>query len=195
MMRCWGHFWSVSYNHVACFTLKVETFLISPASRPENVRDQFAQRCKQKMEVDPCFLERIVFFDECLFLLHGAVNKENCRIWASEGPEAVYKSRQSFPTSMVSCIIFKTGIVRSYFFEDGSVTGERYKRIVQYFLFSKPAKLPFQHDFPAGWSSAALYSYSKTILRPQACKQVDGEGASISVPSWISWLDSCDFLL
>jgi len=40
----------------------------------------FAQLCKEKLEENPNFLQRIVFSDECSFSSHGAVNKKNCKI-------------------------------------------------------------------------------------------------------------------
>lgn len=64
-------------------------------------RVAFAQLCEENMEENLNFLERIVFSEECSFLWHGAVNKENCRNRGFKRPKTVYESLQSSLTLMV----------------------------------------------------------------------------------------------
>ena len=51
---------------------------------------------------------------------------------------------------MVWCAISKRGIIGPYFFDDGSITGERYKRMLGYFFIPKladyPGDIKFQQD-------------------------------------------------
>ena len=47
----------------------------------------------QKM---PILAERIIFSDEAHFDLGGHVNKQNCRIWGTENPQA-YIEKPTYP--------------------------------------------------------------------------------------------------
>lgn len=79
-----------------------------------------------------CFIQ---CYNECNFSLHGAVNMQNCRIEGSERSETIYKTLKSSLAFMVWCTRCEAHIIGSYFFEEGIVTGERYKRMLRYFLF------------------------------------------------------------
>lgn len=75
---------------------------------------------------------------------------EKCKIWDSECPENVYESPQSSPTLTACCDKSKTKIIGPHFLRGGSVTGEKYKRTLRYFLFptlaNYPSDISFQQD-------------------------------------------------
>ena len=110
----------------------------------------FAHLIKQKLQENPDFLKRIVYSDECSFSLGGAVKKQKVGVWGTKRPDIVYQSAQSTEYIMVWCVVSKTDIIGPYFFEDGTVTGERYKRMLRYFFFPKlrdyPEDMLFQQD-------------------------------------------------
>ena len=52
----------------------------------EGDKDQrmtYARWLKEKTDADPEFLNHVWFSDEAHFYLNGAVNTQNCRVWAS----------------------------------------------------------------------------------------------------------------
>ena len=91
--------------------------------------------------------------DEAYFHLNGFVNKQNCRFWAKENPRAVHK-RELYPVKCtVWCALTPNEIIGPYFLDnDGNavtVTGERYRAILQNFLWpaiGNRVRMWFQQD-------------------------------------------------
>lgn len=161
----------------------------------KNNRVTFAQLCKERLQENPNFLKRIVFSDECIFSLKGAVNKHNCRIWGSQRPETVYESPQSSPTLMVWCAISENEVIGPYFFDDGSVTGDRYKRMLRYYLFPKlsnyPSDMIFQQDGAPPHYAIPVRQY----LDHKLPNRWMGRGGPIPWPARSPDLTPCDFFL
>lgn len=134
-MRNWSSFWgaSLSHRHFLRNKLKTSPYRVQieqQLSRTDNGNHlAFAQRCKENLEKIPSFMERIVFSDECTFSLQSAVNKENYRIWGLQRPKTVSESLQSSPKLLVRYANFRTEVVGSPFFDDGTVTGNKHKRM------------------------------------------------------------------
>lgn len=52
-----------------------------PSETNNEIHVFFAQLCKEKLENNPSFMQRIVFSNEYSFSLNDAVDKQNCKIW------------------------------------------------------------------------------------------------------------------
>ena len=90
----------------------------------------------------PILAKKIIFSDEGHFYLGGYVNKQHCRIWATESPHA-YIEKPSHPKRItVWCRFWSRGIIGPFFFEneqgeDVTVNGNRYRVMLNEFLFTK----------------------------------------------------------
>jgi hypothetical protein len=104
------------------------------------LRRIFADWAHLKLAEDEHFYRRIVFSDEAHFWLNGYVNKQNCRIWSEDNPQAVNESPLHPLKLTVWCGLHAGGIIGPYFFrnEEGAavtVNGERYRAMLTEFLF------------------------------------------------------------
>ena len=92
-----------------------------------------------QIAIDPQFPNKILFSDEAHFWLNGYVNKQNCRIWSEENPQA-YVQKPLHPAKItVWCALWAGGIIGPYVFRDeagNNVTdnGVRYRDMIQNFL-------------------------------------------------------------
>jgi len=158
-------------------------------------RIQFAQFCREQLNEDSGYLRRIIFSDECSFSLSGGVNKQNCRIWGTERPSTVYESPQSSASIMVWCALSKKEIIGPYFFENESVTGETYKRMLRYFFFPKlrdyPENVIFQQDGAPPHFALPVRQYLDTKVPNRWI----GRAGPISWPARSPDLTPCDFFL
>lgn len=106
-------------------------------------RRSFSDWMLDEIESDPQFFTKIIFSDEAHFLLNGFVNKQNCRIWASENPRVIVEQALHPAKVTVWCGIWAGGVIGPYFFEDEEdeapqiVTGERYRAMITSFLWPK----------------------------------------------------------
>ena len=84
----------------------------------------------------------VIFSDEAPFDLGGYVNKQNCRIWGTENPHA-YIEKPIHPKRVtVCCGFWSRGIIGPFFSESEqgeavTVNGDRYRAIMNEFLFTK----------------------------------------------------------
>ena len=88
------------------------------------------------------FGEKIIFSDEAHFDISRYVNKQNCRIWGTENPHP-YIEKPTHPNQVtVWCGFWSRVIIGSFFFEneqeeDIKVNGDRYRTVLNEFLFTK----------------------------------------------------------
>lgn len=93
-------------------------------------------------KIDANFSSKIIFSDEAHFTLNGTVNKQNCRIWATENP-CEYQEQPLWPEKCtVWCAMWSKGIIGPFFFEDDeekavTINSERYGRMLTDYLFPK----------------------------------------------------------
>ena len=86
--------------------------------------------------------KKIIFSDEAHFDLGRYVNQQNCRIWGTENGYA-YIEKTTHPKRVtVWCGFWSRGIIGPFFFENEqgeavSVNGERYRVMLNEFLFTK----------------------------------------------------------
>jgi len=115
-------------------------------------RVQFAEEFLRRVAEDPGFTSRVIWSDEANFKLNGHVNRHNAVFWSARNPHRTMAVAQQGPGLMVWCGIFDDRIIGPFFIEDGTVTGERYLRLLQEQLWPVVADHPqldqlfFQHD-------------------------------------------------
>ena len=130
-----------------------------------------------------CLLRRAQFF------VGGAVNKQNVRVWGTQRPDVVYESPQSTESPIVWCALSKTEIFGTYFFQDGTVTRERYKRMLRYYLFPKlndyPHDMLFQQDGAPSHYAVVIRDY----FGHETPKPMDWEGWTHSMACTVSRFD------
>ena len=85
--------------------------------------------------------QKIVFRDKSNFLLNGYVNKQSCRFWSKNHPEALQKLPMHPENSTVWCDLW-AGDIGPYFFQDAAnhnvtVNGERYRELICNFFYPK----------------------------------------------------------
>lgn len=86
------------------------------------------------------FIANLIMTDEAHFYLNGDVNKQNCRIWASENPREIHEHPLHPVKVTVWCGITSSRIIGPYFFEDVdgntvTVNGNRYRQMLQEYFF------------------------------------------------------------
>ena len=62
------------------------------------------------------FYNQVIFSDEAHFELGGHVNKQNCRIWGEENPQAILEKPLQPKKVTVWCGFWFGGVIGSYFF-------------------------------------------------------------------------------
>ena len=121
------------------------------------------------------------------FNLSGTVNKQNCRIWATQNPHAIHEQPLHDQKTTVWCGFSSKGVIGPYFF-DGTVNGERYRQMLTDFLWPQLTQLGwdnmwFQQD------GATCHTARETI---NLIKQMFGERV-ISQKADVPWPPrSCD---
>lgn len=89
---------------------------------------------------DPDFWQKIIMTDEAHFhLSESVINRQNCRIWATEQPCVLKEEPLHSPKVTVWCGIWTKGVIGPYFFEDAAgktvtVNGERFRHMIETFL-------------------------------------------------------------
>ena len=102
-------------------------------------RFDFSQKLLQLAD-DENFITNLIMTDEAHFQLNGEVNKQNCRIWASENPREIHEHPLHPLKVTVWCGVTSSRIIGPYFFEDSdgnteTVNGNRYRQMLQKYLF------------------------------------------------------------
>lgn len=135
------------------------------------------QLCKEKLEENSNFLQRLIFSDERSSLLHGAVSKRIFKICASQRPKTVYEPPQSSSKLTVWGAICQSEVIWP-FLDHGTVSGNRWKTILRYYLFrSLSGTLPT--IFSIYWGFFALRDYGQAIPGRKVSKRVNTERGPI----------------
>jgi len=96
---------------------------------------------------------------------------------------------------MVWCAISKTEVIGPYFFDDGTVTGDRYKRMLQYYLFLKLANYSSNMIFQQDGASLHYEIPARQYLDNKLPNMWMGRGGPIPWPAQSPDLFPCDFFL
>ncbi|CAH1988625.1 unnamed protein product [Acanthoscelides obtectus] len=152
---CYSTTWKILRQHLGVKPYKIQLVQeLKPHDLPQ--RFQFGEWALAKLEEDPHFYRKIVFSDEAHFWLNGYVNKQNCRIWSKDQPEALQELPMHPEKITVWCGLWAGGIIGPYFFKDDNgrnvtVNGERYRAMITNFFLPKMEELDlcdlwFQQD-------------------------------------------------
>ena len=122
------------------------------------MRFRFAKwACDRPTEDADFDQKKIIFSDGVHFDLGGYVNKQNCRIWGTENPQA-YIEKPTHPKRVtVCCEFWSRGINEKLFFENEqgeAVNGDRYRAMLNKVLFTKLKR-----------RILARFSFNRTALR------------------------------
>ncbi|XP_033610354.1 uncharacterized protein LOC117282915 [Cryptotermes secundus] len=83
---------------------------------------------------DELFLPRVIFSDEATFHLTGKVNRHNARIWGLQNACVTLEHVRDSPKVNVFCAIILMKVYGPFFFDENTVTGVTYLRILQNWL-------------------------------------------------------------
>uniref|UniRef100_A0A914YHI7 Tc1-like transposase DDE domain-containing protein n=1 Tax=Panagrolaimus superbus TaxID=310955 RepID=A0A914YHI7_9BILA len=95
-----------------------------------NKRLEFAEDQLCIAEVNPDFINKIMFTDEAHFCQHGGVNRYNYRYYSESNPNWRDEKPLHSPKLTVWAGIGKLGILGPYFF-DGTVNSLRYMEVIE----------------------------------------------------------------
>ena len=130
--------WRILHKELHLFPYKVQ---LTQQLLPQDhlCRQEYAEKMLQLVNANHDFHEKILMSDEAHFHLNGYVNKQNCRFWSEDNPQIIHQSPLHPEKVTVWSAICSTGIIGPYFFEDENdetvtVTGERYRHMIQNFL-------------------------------------------------------------
>lgn len=125
-------------------------------------RRAFSEEILEVIEHSEHFLDKLLFSDEAVFHLTGAVNRQNCVYWSSDNPSFTTTKPLQSPKIVVWMGVWSGGLIGPYVF-DGTVTGESYLTMLRDWLLPQlqeidefnDGELFFQQDgAPPHWSLA-----------------------------------------
>lgn len=153
------------------FPYKIQSTQALLPRDPEQ-RLQYSTRFLDMNRSDENFIKNLIMSDEAHFHLNGYVNKQNCRVWATENPRIVQQHQLHPIRCTVWCGIMANRIIGPYFFEDENenpltVTGESYRNMINNYLRPKVADNPevwFQQDGATAHTSGATISLLHEIF-------------------------------
>ncbi|XP_075157741.1 uncharacterized protein LOC142231007 [Haematobia irritans] len=98
---CYSTTWKILRKDLGVKPYKIQLVQeLKPNDLPQ--RRIFSEWALEKLAENPLFYRQILFSDEAHFWLNGYVNKQNCRIWSEEQPEAV----QELPMHPEKCTVW-----------------------------------------------------------------------------------------
>lgn len=139
--------------------------------RDNEKRLEYCNAFLNLVDTNEIFFGKIIMTDEAHFDLSGFVNSQNCRFWGTENPRILHE-RPLHPLRVtVWCGICAEKVIGPYFFEDTTgnavtVTGERYRSMIQEFLVPEVEALDQQHMwFQQDGATAHTANVTMEILR------------------------------
>lgn len=129
----------ILHNDLGLKAYKIQlTHQIKP--RDHEQRRLFIDWVLEMQRNDPSFFKKIILSDEAHFHLHGYVNRQNCRIWGSENPNAIVEKPVYPQRVTVWCAFWAGGVIGPYFFENDAavsvtVNGLRYRKMITDFFW------------------------------------------------------------
>ena len=120
------------------FPYKIQlTQRLLPADKPRRL--EWAQRVIEMAEDDEQFWNKIIMSDEAHFTLNGTVNKQNCRIYATENPQEIQEVPLHDEKVTVWCGVSAKTVIGPFFFQNENghavtVNQERYRDMMTNFV-------------------------------------------------------------
>jgi hypothetical protein len=94
-------------------------------------RLEFAEEWVRQADADPTFVEHVLWSDEAIFRLNGHVNRHNCVYWSDVNPRITVERPFQSPGLMVWAGVISDRLIGPFFFDDGTVTGQRYLTMLE----------------------------------------------------------------
>uniref|UniRef100_A0A1L8EI80 Putative transposable element n=3 Tax=Haematobia irritans TaxID=7368 RepID=A0A1L8EI80_HAEIR len=197
---CYSTSWKILRENLGVKQYKIQLVQeLKPNDLPQ--RRIFSEWALEKLAENPLFYRQILFSDEAHFWLNGYVNKQNCRIWSEEQPEAVQELPMHPEKCTVWCGLYAGGIIGPYFFKDAvgrnvTVNGDRYRSMLTNFLLPKMEELNlvdmwFQQD----GATCHTARDSMAILRENFGEQFISRNGPVSWPPRSCDLTPLDYFL
>jgi hypothetical protein len=94
-------------------------------------RVQFAEEWIRQMNNNPDFWKLVSWSDEAIFKLNGHVNRHNNVTWTDTNPRRVIDRPFQSPGVMVWAGVLNDRLIGPFFFDDQTITGDRYLEMLQ----------------------------------------------------------------
>ena len=140
-------------------------------------RKRFAIWCFDNMHSDLAFLRSIVFSDECVIYISRVVKNQNARFWESDNQRLIQEDDGSSENLTVWCTIYSDGVLDLYYFDNETVRGENYHRLLNTYVrnpkhFTLPKHL-FQQDGATAHSNNLFPSLLQELFPSSWTKSMD----------------------
>lgn len=168
--------------------------------RDKQSRVEFCQRFLELSNEEPDIAQHLFMSDEAHFTLHGLVNKQNFRYWATENPCEIYERPLHSPKVTVWCAVSSSKIIGPYFFEENgetvTVNSQRYAHMLQTFFIPQIEEEERNHFFQQDGATCHTARISMEILRqtfPNRLISRNGDfnwpprSPDITVPDFFLW--------
>lgn len=197
---CFSTTWKILRKDLGLKAYKIQLAQeLKPGDLPQ--RRIFGEWALEMLAENPLFYRQIIFSDEANFWLNGYVNKQNCRIWADEQPQAIQELPMHPEKLNVWCGLWAGGIIGPFFFkneanETVTTNGPRYREMISNFLIPKIEELDlgdmwFQQD----GATAHTASESIDLLRGPFGEQIISRFGPVNWPPRSCDLTPLDFFL
>lgn len=192
-----------SLQRILVKELKLFPYKIQMAQYLKQVDQQqrltYALKFQEMARGNENFLQNLIMSDESHFHMNGFVNKQNCRIWGSANPRAVYQRKMHSMKCTVWCGVTYEKIIGPYFFEDVngnavSINAERYRHMIKTYLLPAVADnelMWFQQD----GATAHTAKLSMELLREIFGKRIISRNSTFNWPSRSPDLSAPDYFL
>lgn len=168
-------------------------------------RMQFCQEIMDIIDIQPDFINRILFSDEATFCLNGFVNRHNCRYWSDHNPHWMLEHRTQYPQKLNVW----AGIIGNYiigpFVLHGNLTANSYLDLLQNRIIPNLINLFHDQDndqilrddiwFQQDGAPAHFGRYVRDYLGEIFPERWIGRGGSIEWPPRSPDLNPLDFYL
>lgn len=135
---CPSSLWNILHHDIGLHAYKIQ-LVQDLKPNDHQLRRTFGEWAEGIIAVDDEFPRNILFSDEAHFWLNGYVNKQNCRIWSKDNPQAFVQKPLHPEKLTVWCALWAGGIIGPYVFRDDeghnvTVNGDRYRAMINNFL-------------------------------------------------------------
>ena len=163
----------------------------------QHTREERLQFCHKFLQSssDNDFKENILFTDEATFDLNPICNKQNCRIWSHEKPEANCFKKTNFPKKQMVWIGFSKRVVVGPYFFSQNVTSDSYCDMIENFVIPELklkrvfSKTTFQQDGARPHTSKQTMAFLKNAFR----SRIISRGSDFIWPGYSPDLSPVDF--
>ena len=163
-------------------------------------RATFCMDMQENIDNEDGFLEKVIFSDEATFHLSGKVNKQNVRIWGTENPREFVEHMRDSPKVNVFCAMSKEKVYGPEFFDEPTVTGNSYLKLLKKKVMPKLKKdsvnFIFQQDgAPPHWKTEVRDYLDSTLPHRWIGRASDSNLVFARWPPRSPDLTPCDFFL